>query len=83
MSLADVMADKESLWNSIVAEHDLKPTPYRDVSSWAFGDFVFSWDYDVISDGSKARRMGFHRFVDTEAMFAGIVADLRRQRIIP
>ncbi|OZD87584.1 NAD-dependent dehydratase [Rhodococcus sp. 05-2256-B2] len=83
MSLADVMADKESLWNSIVAEHELKPTPYRDVSSWAFGDFVFSWDYDVISDGSKARRMGFHRFVDTEAMFAGIVTDLRQQRIIP
>lgn len=83
MSLADIMADKEPLWNSIVAEHELKPTPYRDVSSWAFGDFVFSWDYDVISDGSKARRMGFHRFVDTEAMFAGIVTDLRQQRIIP
>lgn len=83
MSLADVMADKEPLWNSIVSEHELKPTPYRDVSSWAFGDFVFSWDYDVISDGSKARRMGFHRFVDTEAMFAGIVTDLRQQRIIP
>ncbi|MBX5333115.1 SDR family oxidoreductase [Rhodococcus fascians] len=83
MSLADVMADKEPLWNSIVSEHELKPTPYRDVSSWAFGDFVFSWDYDVISDGSKARRMGFHRFVDTEAMFAGIVRDLRQQRIIP
>ncbi|MFI7171710.1 SDR family oxidoreductase [Rhodococcoides fascians] len=83
MSLADVMADQEPLWNSIVAEHELKPTPYRDVSSWAFGDFVFSWEYDVISDGSKARRMGFHRFVDTEAMFAGIVTDLRRQRIIP
>lgn len=83
MSLAEVMADKEPLWNSIVSEHELKPTPYRDVSSWAFGDFVFSWDYDVISDGSKARRMGFHRFVDTEAMFAGIVRDLRQQRIIP
>jgi nucleoside-diphosphate-sugar epimerase len=83
MSLADVMADKEPLWNSIVSEHELKPTTYRDVSSWAFGDFVFSWDYDVISDGSKARRMGFHRFVDTEAMFAGIVTDLRQQRIIP
>ena len=83
MSLADVMADKEPLWNSIVSEHELKPSPYRYVSSWAFGDFVFSWDYDVISDGSKARRMGFHRFVDTEAMFAGIVTDLRQQRIIP
>ncbi|AJW38157.1 Nucleoside-diphosphate-sugar epimerase [Rhodococcus sp. B7740] len=83
MSLADAMADKEPLWDSIVAEHGLQSTPYSDVSSWAFGDFVFSWDYDVIADGSKARRMGFHRFVDTEAMFAGIFAELRSRRIIP
>ncbi|CCQ15710.1 putative oxidoreductase [Rhodococcus sp. AW25M09] len=83
MSLAEVMADKEPLWDAIVAENGLQKIPYSDVSSWAFGDFVFAWDYDVIADGSKARRMGFHRFVDTEKMFADIFSDLRRQRIIP
>lgn len=53
------------------------------VSSWPFGDFVLGWDYDVIADGSKARRLGFHSFVDTREMFVKIFGDLRRRRIIP
>jgi hypothetical protein len=83
MSLDDVMADKEPLWNAMVERHRLVPTPYGDVSSWRFGDFVFGWDYDVIADGSKARRYGFHDFVDTRAMFLGIFEELRALRVIP
>lgn len=83
ISLAETMADKEPVWNEIVARHDLAPTPYRDVSSWPFGDAVFSWDYDLIADGSKIRRHGFHEYVDTAAMFARIFDDMRARRIIP
>ncbi|WP_437968702.1 SDR family oxidoreductase [Sorangium sp. So ce260] len=83
MPLADVMADKEPLWNAMVERHGLARHPYRDVSSWRFGDAVFSWDYDMIADGSKARRFGFHEHVETEAMFRGIFEDLRRRRVIP
>ncbi|WP_397517994.1 SDR family oxidoreductase [Rhodococcus oxybenzonivorans] len=83
MSMDVVMADKEPVWNELVAKHGLKPTPYADVSSWAFGDFVFGWDYDVIADGSKARRLGFHRHVETEQMFLDIFRDLRARKIIP
>ena len=83
MSLDEVMSDKEPLWDAMVEHHGLLPTPYRDVSSWTFGDFVFRWDYDVIADGSKARRFGFHEFVDTRAMFFGIFEDLRARRVIP
>jgi nucleoside-diphosphate-sugar epimerase len=83
MSLTEVMADKEPLWNTMVERHGLAPTPYADVSSWTFGDFVFAWDYDVIADTSKSRRAGFHRYVDTEAMFFRIFQDLRDQRLIP
>lgn len=83
MSLTEVMADKGPLWSEMVERHDLVPTPYRDVSSWQFGDFVFAWDYDVIADTSKSRRAGFHEFVDTEAMFLRIFQDLRDQRLIP
>ncbi|WP_437571603.1 SDR family oxidoreductase [Sorangium sp. So ce542] len=83
MPLADVMADKEPLWNAMIEKYGLARRPYRDVSSWRFGDAVFSWDYDVIADGSKARRFGFHEHVETEAMFRGIFEDLRRRRIIP
>ncbi|MFC0447637.1 SDR family oxidoreductase [Rhodococcus jostii] len=83
MSMDVVMADKEPVWNGLVAKHGLEPTPYSDVSSWAFGDFVFGWDYDVIADGSKARRLGFHRHVETAQMFLDIFRDLRARKIIP
>lgn len=83
MSLASIMDDKTELWDTMVAKHDLQPIPYSDVSSWAFGDFVFAWDYDVLSDSSKARRAGFHEYVNTEDMFISIFQDLRNQRIIP
>lgn len=83
MNLSDVMADKEELWNTMVERHDLVPTPYADVSSWAFGDFVFAWDYDVIADTSKSRRAGFHEYVETEEMFTRIFQDLRDRRLIP
>jgi nucleoside-diphosphate-sugar epimerase len=83
MSLASTMADKQPVWEEIVAQYRLAPTPYRDVSSWTFGDAVFSWDYDLIADGSKARRHGFHEYVDTREMFARIFDDLRARKIIP
>lgn len=83
MQLAEVMADKEGLWSDMVERHGLVDTPYRDVSSWTFGDFVFAWDYDVIADTSKSRRAGFHEYVETEAMFLRIFQDLREQRLIP
>ncbi|WAL66372.1 SDR family oxidoreductase [Amycolatopsis cynarae] len=82
MSLEVVMADKEPLWNAMRERYGLQPS-YSDVSSWRFGDFVFSWDYDFLADGSKARRFGFHEFVDTENMFLSIFDDLRKRRVLP
>jgi nucleoside-diphosphate-sugar epimerase len=82
MSLNTVMADKEPLWNRMMAKYGLQHS-YSEVSSWSFGDFVFSWDYDLFADGSKARRAGFHEYVETEAMFMGIFDDFRKRGVIP
>lgn len=83
MELSTVMADKEPVWDSMVEKYDLQRNSYADVSSWRFGDSVFGWNYDFFADGSKARRFGFHEYVDTERMFLDIFADLRRRRVIP
>jgi nucleoside-diphosphate-sugar epimerase len=83
LPLSVVMADKEPLWQTMVAKYELAPHTYQAVSCWGFADFVFSWDYDLFADGSKARRFGFHEFVDTEAMFLGIFTDLRQRKVIP
>ncbi|MDJ1467637.1 SDR family oxidoreductase [Xanthocytophaga flava] len=83
MSLSVIMADKECLWNKMVEKYDLEPHPYQEVSSWGFGDFVFSWDYDMFADGAKARRFGFHEYVETKDMFLSIFDDLRQRKVIP
>jgi len=71
------------VWDDIVAQHNLAPTAYADVSSWPFGDAVFSWDYDLIADGSKARRLGFQEHIETESMFRAVFDDFRDRGIIP
>lgn len=40
MSLDTIMADKQPLWDKMKARHGLADTPYADVSSWRFADFV-------------------------------------------
>jgi hypothetical protein len=77
------MADKEPLWNAMIEKYGLAQHPYQKIVSWGFSDFVFSWDYDFFADGSKARRFGFHEYVETEAMFLNIFEDFRRRKIIP
>lgn len=83
MSLTEVMADKEEVWERIKARHGLADVPFADVSSWPFGDGVFSWDHDFLADGSKARRFGFGEHVETEQMFRDLVQRLRADRVIP
>ncbi|WP_333862518.1 SDR family oxidoreductase [Sphingobacterium sp.] len=82
LSLATMMADKEPIWQKLQKEHQLGYS-YREVSAWTFGDFVFSWDYDFFADGTKARRLGFHEFMDTEQMFYQLFDEMREKRIIP
>lgn len=84
LQLSTVMADKAPLWAQMQAKYGLAPHDYaRDLSPWAFADFVFSWDYDMFADTSKSRRAGFHAYVETEAMFIAIFDELRRRKVIP
>jgi len=83
MPLQTIMSDKASVWESIQQKHGLEKNSYESVSSWAFGDFVFSWDYDFFSDGSKARRLGFHEYIETEKMFFDRFDELKKQKVIP
>ncbi len=83
MSLSAAMADKAPLWTAMAERHGLAAS-YADVSSsWAFGDFVFGWDYDMFADTSKARRAGFHSYVETEQMFFRLFDEFRKARVIP
>jgi len=82
LPLAEVMRDKAPVWEALRERHGLH-YGYEALSAWPFGDFVFSWDYDFLADGSKARRLGFHEYADTEQMFYRIFDQLRAERVIP
>lgn len=83
MPLQTIMADKSAIWLQLQEKHNLVKHSYEEVSSWAFGDFVFSWNYDFFSDGTKARQMGFHEYIDTEQMFFDLFDELKSKRVIP
>lgn len=82
LPLAEVMRDKAPVWERLRERHGLK-YGYEALSAWPFGDFVFSWDYDFLADGSKARQLGFHAYADTEQMFYRIFDQLRAELVIP
>ncbi len=83
MPLKTIMKDKESVWQGLQQKYNIEKYDYETVSSWEFGDFVFSWDYDFFSDSSKARRLGFHEFIETEKMFFDLFDELKKQKVIP
>jgi nucleoside-diphosphate-sugar epimerase len=83
LPLARMMADKASVWERVVAKHDLRPYRYEEIVSWAFGDFVFTPAFDIVSSMTKARQHGFHEVVDSEAMFVRIFDRLRTERVLP
>ena len=83
INLQQFMADKAPVWDRIVRKYDLKPYQFEDIAAWKFGDFVFSAEWDVISDTGKARRAGWCEALDSEDMFLRLFAEFRRERIIP
>lgn len=83
IDLVAMMADKAQLWDEIVREHGLLPTPFEEAASWEFANYAFAPTWDVMLDNTKARKYGFQEFVDSEEMFLRIFDDFRRQRFIP
>lgn len=83
ISLAKMMADKSEVWDKIVGKHQLKKKAYHDIVSWPYGDFVFSSNFDIISDTGKSRRFGFFEFEDTEAMFFRLWDQYRAAGVLP
>jgi len=44
---------------------------------------VFNCDWDVMTSLTKSRLHGFHPVVDSEEMFARLLARFREERIVP
>jgi nucleoside-diphosphate-sugar epimerase len=83
IGLTEMMSDKGPLWDQMVQKYQLRPHSFGRIASWAFSEFVFRIEYDVISDTTKARKYGFCEVVETGEMFERLFADFRQSRYIP
>jgi len=83
INLTRMMSDKAPVWDRIVQRYDLLPHRYEEIVSWPYGDFVFTPEFDIISDTSKCRRYGFHEVADTEQMFFNLWDKYRQAKILP
>ncbi len=81
--LAEFLPAMASRWDELVKAHGLQPYRLDQLAGYAFGDFVFSARWDIISDMGKARRYGFGETVDSEEMLLRQFAAFREAKIIP
>ena len=62
----------------------LQSTPYEQLVTWQFADFVLTFPSDWFSTVNKLRRSGFHGMhIDSDAMFASLFERMREQKVIP
>ena len=83
MKLVKQMADKASLWLNLVEDHGLRKTPYDRLVGWAFGDFIFNTEFDMISDMGKIRRAGFNETIDSGASLLSAIRSLQDKKVLP
>lgn len=81
--LSDQMPLKGAVWETMIKKYQLKKIPLDKIVAWGFGDFLLNCDYDVISSVNHLRKLGFHKFVDTEEMFLNIFQKFRQNKVIP
>jgi nucleoside-diphosphate-sugar epimerase len=77
------MSDKEPVWRSLVKKYGLLDYSFQEAASWPFGEAIFNLGYDVMADTTKARRFGFHEWVDTEEMLLRLFTQFQQMRFIP
>ncbi len=83
LTLSRHMADKAPLWSALAREHGLSDTPYDRLVGWAFGDFVFNTEFDLISDMGKIRQAGFNETTDNATCILAAIRRLQGARILP
>ena len=83
LTLARHMADKAPVWRRIAERHGLVEADLDRLVGWAFGDFIFHTETDVISDVSKIHRAGFAERLESRSSLLDALDSLRRQRVLP
>jgi nucleoside-diphosphate-sugar epimerase len=83
MPLAEQMADREPLWDRLVAEHGLRTTPWAQIVSWPFTEAIWRTDHDLVQSTVKIRKAGFAGCEDSHTSLVSGLRRLRALRFVP
>jgi hypothetical protein len=82
-SLAVRLANGEAIWKTIVARHQLKNVPFSKLASPWHTDLDLSRTFEILSDMTRSRDLGFTAFQNSERSFKDLFDRMRRERLIP
>ena len=90
LSLSEFLPAHAEDWDRIVARHNLRPIPMRDLvgESHHYADLLFSWGAkqtpaSTLVSTIKLRQAGFGDCVDTEVMFRRWLGILAERGVVP
>jgi nucleoside-diphosphate-sugar epimerase len=81
--LEESMAGTESVWDDLVAKHDLVPNALSTVATWWHTDADLGRPIEAFADMTKSRALGFQGFRRTDDTFREIFAALKASKIVP
>jgi hypothetical protein len=83
LRLALHMADKGPVWKRIAERHGLVQPDLSKLVGWAFGDFIFHTETDVVSNVNKIYEFGFTERMDSTKSLIGAIESLKRRKVLP
>ena len=90
VSVAQYLTERESIWDEIVAQHQLQPNSLSQVvgESHHYADLCFAYGADqppppALVSTVKIKQAGFTQTYNSEDSFCYWLKDLRQRRIIP
>ncbi len=83
IDLHEFMRDNNAVWDEIRLNHKLRDYSLSDLANGDWANWLYGTDYDIVSSTTKLRQAGWHKMVDSEAMYPRLLQDLRDRRIIP
>lgn len=69
-------------WNKLAEREGLDPNALEN-ATWGFADFVLGRNYNVIQSMSKARKIGWSRYLDTWDSFQSLFTKLEEEKVVP
>ncbi|XP_047086747.1 (S)-8-oxocitronellyl enol synthase ISY1-like [Lolium rigidum] len=81
--LAEVMADKEAVWEEIIKENELIVTKLEEVANWWFVDAMLGIEFEHLDSMNKSKEHGFLGFRNTVNSFKTWIDKMKVSKIVP